>query len=84
MSKFLKQLSHNLLCALSLALLSYSLSARSWRSFGKTKTYTKKAPYAGYGKVSPANGRIKMKGTAGHMKKTSKGYTHVNPYSRSK
>lgn len=46
--------------------------------------YTKKAPYAGYGKPSKVNGQIKTKHVTGHVKKTSKGYTYVNPYSRSK
>lgn len=46
--------------------------------------YTKKTPYAGMGKVSKANGRIKVKGISGHGKRTSKGYTYVNPYSRTR
>ena len=48
------------------------------------KPYSKKAPYAGYGKPSKVNGLPKTKITSGHVKKTSKGYTHVNPYARSK
>jgi len=57
----------------------YSLSYPS-----STKTYTKKAPYAGYGKQSKVNGMIKTKPVSGHYKKSSKGYTYVNPYARSK
>lgn len=48
------------------------------------KSYSKKAPYAGYGKPSKVNGQPKTKITSGHVKKTSKGYTYVNPYARSK
>jgi hypothetical protein len=46
----------------------------SSKSYG-SKAYTKKPPYAGYGKPSKANGYPKTKITSGHMKKTSKGYT---------
>lgn len=48
------------------------------------KPYSKKAPYVGYGKKSKVNGLPKYKITSGHTKKTSKGYTYVNPYARSK
>lgn len=61
----------------------YRPKAFSAKSYG-SKTYTKKAPYAGYGKPSKANGLPKTKTTSGHMKKTSKGYTYVNPYARSR
>lgn len=50
----------------------------------KTKSYTKKASLEGLGKPSKANKLPKTKVTSGHVKKTSKGYTHVNPYARSK
>lgn len=46
--------------------------------------YSKKVPYAGYGQPSKANGLPKYKTTSGHMKRTTKGYTYVNPYSRSR
>lgn len=46
--------------------------------------YEKKAPYDGYGKTSEVNGRPKTKPVKGHTKKTTKGYTYVNPYYRSK
>jgi hypothetical protein len=49
-----------------------------------TKSYTKKTPCAGLGKRSKVNGLPKTKIVGGHVKKTSKGYTHVNPYARSK
>ncbi len=58
-------------------------SAYSGHSLGK-KAYSKKAPYAGFGKKSSVNGQYKMKIVKGHMKKASKGYTYVNPYARSK
>lgn len=48
------------------------------------KSYTKKAPCAGFGKRSKANGLPKTKIVRGHVKKTNKGYTRVNPYARSK
>lgn len=48
------------------------------------KFYSKKAPYAGYGQPSKVNGQPKTKVTSGHVKKTNKGYSYVNPYARSK
>lgn len=48
------------------------------------RSYTKKAPYAGMGKISRVNGRIRTKSVSGHSKRTSKGYTYVNPYSRTR
>jgi len=47
------------------------------------KSYTKKAPYEGYGEKSSVNGRPKTKTVRGHGKRTSKGYTYVNPYAKS-
>lgn len=61
----------------------YNQKSYSTRSYAK-KSYSKKAPYAGYGKPSKANGLPKCKITSGHVKKTNKGYTYVNPYARSK
>ena len=61
----------------------YTQKTYSTKSHSK-KPYSKKAPYAGYGKPSKANGLPKYKTTSGHTKKTSKGYTYVNPYARSK
>ncbi len=61
----------------------YSTKAYSTKSYNK-KTYSKKAPYAGYGKPSKVNGLPKTKIISGHAKKTSKGYTYVNPYARSR
>jgi hypothetical protein len=48
-----------------------------------SRSYAKKAPYAGYGKKSSVNGRYKVKSAAGHYKRTNKGYAYVNSYSRS-
>lgn len=62
---------------------SYGSKSCSTKSYAK-KSYSKKAAYAGYGKLSKVNGLPKTKITSGHMKKTSKGYTYVNPYARSK
>lgn len=54
-------------------------------SFGRTpKTYTKKSLNMGFGKPSKVNQLPKTKIINAHTKKTSKGYTHVNPYARSK
>lgn len=61
--------------ALALSLMAFS---------SNLEAYTKKAPYQGYGKPSKVNGLPKFKTTSGHFKKTSKGYTYVNPYARSK
>ncbi len=61
----------------------YTQKSYSTKSYAK-KPYSKKAPCAGYGKPSKANGLPKYKITSGHTKKTSKGYTYVNPYARSK
>lgn len=49
-----------------------------------SKTCSKKAPYAGYGKPSKVNGYPKTKVVSGHVKRTRQGYTYVNPYARSK
>ena len=62
---------------------SYKPKTYSTRSYS-TKSYTKKAPYAGYGKRSTVNGLPKTKIITGHGKRTSKGYTYVYPYARSK
>ncbi len=62
---------------------SYTPKSYSIKSY-KTKSYSKKAPYAGYGKPSKVNGLPKTKITSGHVKRTNKGYTYVNPYARSK
>ena len=53
-------------------------------SISAPKSYTKKAPCAGFGKRSKANGLPKTKIVRGHVKKTNKGYTRVNPYARSR
>ena len=73
---------------------SYELHAKKFSSsvkFFKTparkstsnrSSYQKKSPYAGFGKPSKANGRIKTKGVRGYFK-PSNGYQFVNPYTRS-
>lgn len=61
---------------------SYTPKIYSTKSYSK-KTYSKKAPYAGYGNPSKVNGLPKTKIISGHVKKTNKGYTYVNPYARS-
>ncbi len=43
---------------------------------------SKKAPYAGFGKISKTTGRIKTKNTRGYFKPKNC-YKFVNPYSRS-
>ena len=62
------------------ALLAVSIFTVS----GDLYAYTKKAPYAGYGKISSTTGRPKTKIVRSHTKRTSKGYTYVNPYARSR
>ena len=56
---------------------------RNTFSFPKTKSYTKKAPYFGYGKRSSVNSKIKTKAVKGYFQ-PSRGYKFVNPYARSK
>lgn len=62
---------------------SYAPKSYTAKSYNR-KPYAKKAPYAGYGKPSKVNGLPKTKITSGHVKRTSKGYTYVNPYARSR
>ena len=52
-------------------------------SFPATKSYVKKAPYAGFGQRSTVNGQIKARGVSGYFK-PSNGYKYVNSYARSK
>lgn len=59
-------------------------SKSSYTAPKKTQSYTKKASLEGLGKPSKANNLPKTKVTSGHVKRTSKGYTQVNPYARSK
>lgn len=61
----------------------YKPKMYSTRSYTQ-KSYAKKSPYQGYGKPSKVNGLPKCKITSGHVKKTSKGYTYVSPYAKSK
>ena len=61
----------------------YKTKTYSTRRSSK-KSYTKKAPLAGYGKPSRVNRLPKTKIISGHPKRSSKGYTYVNPYARSK
>ena len=62
----------------------YAVRKASFAAHKAPRVYTKKAPYAGMSKKSSSNGLIKTKGVSGHGKRTSKGYTYVNPYARSK
>jgi len=80
MKRFL--LSVAVVCAVFAQMLD-AKSSFHCKSYSKS-SYTKKAPYAGMGKRSSANGMIKAKGVSGHVKHTSKGYTYVNPYAKSK
>lgn len=48
------------------------------------RIYTKKAAYSGLGKKSEETGLIKTKVVNGHMKRTNRGVTYVNPYAKSK
>lgn len=68
----------SLLLATACIVLTSQLDGR------RSKGYTKKSMYSGYGKPSKVNGKIKTKSTSGHFKKTSKGHTYVFSYSRSK
>ena len=53
----------------------------SFGSYG-SRSYIKKAPCAGLGKISPVTKQIKTKVTSGHVKRTCRGMTHVNAYAR--
>ena len=59
-------------------------SADSLYPYPKTRSYSKKSAYSDFGKPSKVNRLPKTKSTSGHMKRTSRGYTYVNPYYRSK
>ncbi|MCL5875353.1 MAG: hypothetical protein M1114_02685 [Candidatus Dependentiae bacterium] len=62
--------------------VAYKTTTKSY--FSSPKPYVKKAPCAGLGKSSKANGLLKSKIVPAHTKRTSKGYTLVNSYARSK
>lgn len=54
------------------------------KKFKLTSTsYTKKSPYAGFGKKSAITGRIKTKSVRGYFK-PSNGYKFVNSYAKSR
>lgn len=77
----------SLLLLASCLLFVKNIESKGYRSYSTrayTRGYTKKTHYAGFGKQSKVNGLIKTKPISGHGKRTSKGYTHVNSYSRSK
>lgn len=60
-----------------------SFKAPTIKSTTNRSSYQPKAPYAGFGKPSQANGRIKTTRVQGYVK-PSNGYKFVNPYARSK
>lgn len=77
-------LKHNFIMFLAACLFSVPMFAKK-ASFGtKSKTYTKKTSYEGFGKPSKVNRLPKTKNISGHSKRTSNGFTYVNPYARSK
>jgi len=67
---------------LAILALTFSCIAIYPKSFKSSYRYTKKTPYAGFGKKSSNTGRIKTKSTKGHFKK-GLGYKFVHSYSRS-
>jgi len=90
MNKKLTDLLHILI--ISLLIPSNLVMAAGYRKTSKSsyvapkkpKSYMKKASLEGLGKPSKANRLPKTKVTNGHFKRTSKGYTRINPYARSK
>lgn len=52
-------------------------------NYTKTKKYVKKPAYSNFGAKSKKSGQYRIKSTSGHYKRTSKGYTYVNPYYKS-
>lgn len=93
MSKYFKNKPFVLAIAVTTILSTTQLSGQARKSY-TAKPYSpkncnrtvcpKKAPYAGYGKLSQVNGLPKTKTISGHVKKTTQGHTYVNPYARSK
>ena len=83
----MKRILLSLLSLVVCVLCMPEVSASRRNSFATPKTpksYVKKAPCAGMGQKSSANGLYKTKRVSGHTKQTSKGYTYVNSYARSK
>jgi hypothetical protein len=48
------------------------------------EAYVQKSTYQDMGKPSKVNGLPRVKCVRGHFKRTSGGYKHVNPYTRSR
>lgn len=92
MYKYIKNRAFSIALLTTILLAAGDLNAAPRKSYGpkshstsySKKSYSKKAPYAGYGKPSKVNNLPKCKITSGHVKRTSKGYTYVNPYAKSK
>jgi hypothetical protein len=71
--------------AYSIPLQAAHKKSTAYQSHQKTskKPYVKKSAYQGFGKKSTVNGKYKTKIVQGHIKRTKKGYTYVNPYAKS-
>ncbi len=61
-----------------------NVDAKRMRVFKTSKVSKKKTICQDLGKPSKANGLLKTKITGSHFKRTSKGYTLVNAYARSR
>jgi hypothetical protein len=83
MNKLLLSLSLTWACLLSMPSIEAAKKAFCIKNY-KAKPPSKKAPFASFGKPSKVNKLPKTKVVSGHIKKTTKGYTYVNPYARSK
>jgi hypothetical protein len=77
MKKHSKSIFKTVLLILSISITGDLLAAR-------TKSYTKKPAYSGFGRPSKVNRLPRTKSTSGHYKRSNRGYTYVNPYYRSK
>jgi len=83
----MKKIAIAILCSALVCLVSITtLQARAkWSKAASKKTYVKKLSYAGFGKKSTVNGKIKTKRTTGYWKKAglNRNVTYVSSYSRS-
>lgn len=79
----MKNILKNSLLICILFLFPLEAKRRKTKRFSSKKTYVKKQPFEGLGKRSKANGRLKMNFASGHFKRTRKGFTYVNAYSKS-
>lgn len=64
--------------------MQFKLLLLSFMTAVSINIYPKKEAMSGFFKRSSVNGLTKVNPTSGHYRHTSKGYTYVNPYARSR